>query len=106
MKILTTEEFKNKLDLKETFIVDMYADWCGPCRVLGPIVERASQKLEESGSSVNVYKYNIENDKEFALELGVRSIPTIKAFKNGEQVKNTVGVVQENVIIQMAGELL
>jgi thioredoxin 1 len=106
MKTLTTEEFKNKLDLKETFIVDMYADWCGPCRVLGPIVERASQKLEESGSSVNVYKYNIENDKEFALELGVRSIPTIKAFKNGEQVKNTVGVVQENVIIQMAGELL
>jgi thioredoxin 1 len=106
MKILTTEEFKNKLDLKETFIVDMYADWCGPCRVLGPIVERASQKLEESGSSVNVYKYNIEDDKDFAMELGVRSIPTIKSFKNGEQVKNTVGVVQENVIIQMAGELL
>jgi thioredoxin 1 len=106
MKILTTEEFKNKLDLKETFIVDMYADWCGPCRVLGPIVERASQKLEESGSSVNVYKYNIEDDKDFAMGLGVRSIPTIKAFKNGEQVKNTVGVVQENVIIQMAGELL
>jgi thioredoxin 1 len=106
MKTLTTEEFKNKLDLKETFIVDMYADWCGPCRVLGPIVERASQKLEDSGSSVNVYKYNIEDDKDFALELGVRSIPTIKAFKNGEQVKNTVGVVQENVIIQMAGELL
>jgi thioredoxin-like negative regulator of GroEL len=69
-------------------------------------VESASLKLEQSGSKVNVYKYNIEEDREFALELGVRSIPTIKAFKNGEQVKNTVGVVQENVILQMAGELL
>jgi thioredoxin 1 len=106
MKTLTTEEFKNKIESKETFIVDMYADWCGPCRVLGPIVERASLKLEQSGSAVNVYKYNIESDKEFALELGVRSIPTIKAFKDGNQVKNTVGVVQESVIIQMAGELL
>jgi thioredoxin 1 len=84
----------------------MFADWCGPCRVLGPIVESASVKLEQSGSKVNVYKYNIEEDRDFALELGVRSIPTIKAFKNGEQVKNTVGVVQENVILEMAGELL
>ena len=106
MKTLTTQEFKNKLESKETFIVDMFAEWCGPCRVLGPIVESASVKLEQSGSKVNLYKYNIEEDRDFALELGVRSIPTIKAFKNGEQVKNTVGVVQENVILQMAGELL
>jgi len=106
MKTLTTQEFKNKLESKETFIVDLFAEWCGPCKVLGPIVESASLKLEQTGSKVNIYKYNIEEDREFALELGVRSIPTIKAFKNGEQVKNTVGVVQENVIIQMAGELL
>lgn len=106
MKTLTTQEFKNKLEFKEKFIVDFFAEWCGPCSVLWPIVESASLKFEQSGSKVNVYKYNIEEDREFALELGVRSIPTIKAFKNGEQVKNTVGVVQENVILQMAGELL
>ena len=103
---LTSNQIQEKINSKETFILDFYADWCGPCRVLGPIVESASVKLEQSGSKVNVYKYNIEEDRDFALELGVRSIPTIKAFKNGEQVKNTVGVVQENVILQMAGELL
>jgi thioredoxin 1 len=106
MKILTTEEFKNKLQSNESFVVDMYADWCGPCRVLGPIVERVSDKLEQSGSPVKVFKYNIESDKDFALEMGVRSIPTIKSFKDGKPVKHNVGVLQENEIMNMVSELL
>jgi thioredoxin 1 len=106
MKTLTTEEFKNKIESGEPFLVDMYADWCGPCRVLGPIVEKVSATLESQGSSVNIYKYNIESDRDFALEMGVRSIPTIKAFKGGQQVKNVTGVLQENAILEMANELV
>jgi thioredoxin len=106
MKTLTTEELKNKIESGEPFLVDMYADWCGPCRVLGPIVERVSNTLQSQGSSVNIYKYNIESDKDFALEMGVRSIPTIKAFKGGLQVKNVTGVLQESVILQMANDLI
>jgi thioredoxin 1 len=106
MKVLTSIELKEKIQNGESFIVDMYADWCGPCRVLGPIVERFSNKLQQENSPVNVYKFDIESDKELAMSLGVRSIPTIKSFKNGELVTNRVGVIQENDLMSMANELI
>jgi len=106
MKVLTPEEFKEKLSSNEKFIVDLYADWCGPCRVLGPIVEKAANKLEEQNSEVKIYKFNIESDKELAMSLGVRSIPTIKAYKDGSEIMTQVGVVQESVILDMASQIL
>jgi thioredoxin 1 len=106
MKVLTSLELKEKIQNGESFIVDMYADWCGPCKVLGPIVERFSNKLQQENSLVNVYKFDIESDKELAMSLGVRSIPTIKSFKNGELVTNRVGVIQENDLMSMVNELI
>ena len=106
MKVLTSEELKQKIDSGEKFIVDMYADWCGPCRVLGPIVERVSQKLEEEGHEVKVYKFNIESDKDLAVQLGVRSIPTIKVFDGGKVVDNRVGILQEQQLIDLANSIL
>jgi len=106
MKNLTPDELREKLSSNEKFIVDLYADWCGPCRVLGPIVEKAAIKLEEENSEVKIYKFNIESDKDLAMSLGVRSIPTIKAFKNGSEQITQVGVVQESVILDMAKQIL
>ena len=106
MKVLTSEELKQKIDSGDKFIVDMYADWCGPCRVLGPIVERVSQKLEEEGHEVKVYKFNIESDKDLAVQLGVRSIPTIKVFDGGKVVDNRVGILQEKQLIDLANSIL
>lgn len=106
MKVLTSEELKQKIDSGEKFIVDMYADWCGPCLVLGPIVERVSQKLEEEGHEVKVYKFNIESDKDLAVQLGVRSIPTIKVFDGGKVVDNRVGILQEKQLIDLANSIL
>ncbi len=106
MKVLTPEEFKEKLSSNEKFIVDLYADWCGPCRVLGPIVEKVAIKLEEENSEVKIYKFNIETDRELAMSLGVRSIPTIKAYKDGSEFMARVGVVQESVILEMAKSIL
>jgi len=106
MQVLTSEELKQKIDSGDKFIVDMYADWCGPCRVLGPIVERVSQKLEEEGHEVKVYKFNIESDKDLAVQLGVRSIPTIKVFDGGKVVDNRVGILQEKQLIDLANSIL
>lgn len=106
MKVLTSEELKQKIDSGEKFIVDMYADWCGPCLVLGPIVERVSQKLEKEGHEVKVYKFNIESDKDLAVQLGVRSIPTIKVFDGGKVVDNRVGILQEQQLIDLANSIL
>jgi thioredoxin 1 len=106
MKILTSQELKEKIESGETFMVDLFAEWCGPCRVMGPIIDKVSQKLEQDNSPVGVYKFDIETDKQTAIDLGVRSIPTIKVFKNGKEEKTMVGVVSEQQLIAVAQELL
>lgn len=103
---LTTQELQEKIDNGEKFIVDLYADWCGPCRMIGPIVEKVSNQLKEEGSEVNVYKFDIEQDKEMAVKLGVRSIPALKGFNGGENVINRVGVITETQLMDMVKEVL
>jgi thioredoxin 1 len=105
MKI-TSQELKEKINSGEKFIVDMYADWCGPCRMLGPIVEKVGAKLKEQGHEVNIYKFDIEENKEMAAMLGVRSIPALKGFNGGENVINKVGLISENQLIEMADSIL
>ena len=103
---LTTQELQEKIDNGEKFIVDLYADWCGPCRMIGPIVEKVSNQLKEEGSEVNVYKFDIEQDKQMAATLGVRSIPALKGFNGGENVVNKIGVITESQLMDMVKEVL
>ena len=103
---LTSEELKQKINSGEKFIVDLYADWCGPCRMIGPIVEKVAKQLEEEGSEVSLYKFDIEQDKEMAVNLGVRSIPAIKGFNGGENVTNKIGVITETQLREMVKEIL
>jgi len=103
---LTSEELQSKIESGEKFIVDLYADWCGPCRMMGPIIDKVSNQLKEDGHEVSVYKFNIEEDKEMAMKLGVRSIPAIKGFNGGENVVNKVGVLSESQLMDMVNEVL
>lgn len=103
---LTSEELREKIKSDEKFIVDLYADWCGPCKMLGPIVEKVSEKLKNEGHEVSIYKFNIEEDKGLAMELGVRSIPFIKVYDGGKNVQNRVGMVSEEQIIEMANSMV
>jgi len=103
---LTSEELQQKIDSGEKFIVDMYADWCGPCRMVGPIVEKVANELKESGHEVNVYKFDIEQGRDMAAKLGVRSIPALKGFNGGENVVNKVGMISENQLMEMVKEVL
>ena len=105
MKI-TSQELQEKINSGEKFIVDMYADWCGPCRMMSPIIDKVNKKLKEDGHEVNIYKFNIENDKEMATMLGVRSIPSLKGFNGGENVINKVGLISESQLIEMANMIL
>ena len=104
--VLTSQELQEKIENGEKLIVDMYASWCGPCRVLGPIIERYAAKLEEEGSPVSVYKFDIESDKDFAVSMGVRSIPTVKAFADGKEVVTRTGILQEAQLEEMKSVLL
>lgn len=101
---LTAEELRNKIDNKESFVVDLYADWCGPCRMMSPLVESIVEKTKTKGEDNKLFKFNIEEDKELASSLGVRSIPNVKVFKEGEVVFQKIGVlteVQLNELVDM-----
>lgn len=70
-------------------LVDFWAEWCGPCRMVGPIIDELSKEYE--GKAV-VGKVDVDNNQEFAAKFGVRNIPTVLLFKNGELVDRKVGV--------------
>ncbi|WP_342224674.1 thioredoxin [Rickettsia endosymbiont of Urophora cardui] len=74
-------------------LVDFWAEWCGPCRMLTPIIEEVSKELE---NKVKVLKMNIVDDSETPSKLGIKSIPTLILFKDGEQLDIKVGIKQNN----------
>ena len=84
-KIVNSEEFKTEvLESKEDVLVDFYADWCGPCKMLGPIMDEISENIK-------VIKVNVDDESELAEEYGVMSIPCVVAFKDGKEVNRSVG---------------
>jgi len=76
-------------------LVDFWAEWCGPCRMVGPVVEELSN--EYSGKAV-VGKVNVDNNAAISAKYGIRNIPTLLFFKNGEVVEKHVGVAAKNVL--------
>lgn len=71
-------------------LVDFYADWCGPCRMLAPIVDELSN--DYAGKNVKIVKVNVDNNQETAMHYQVMSIPAVFVFKAGQQIRNGVGV--------------
>ncbi len=76
-------------------LVDFWAEWCGPCRMVGPVVEELA--TEYTGKAV-VGKVNVDTNSEISVKYGIRNIPTILFFKNGEVVEKHVGVAAKNIL--------
>ena len=70
-------------------LVDFWAEWCGPCRIVGPIVEQLAQSLE---GKVKVFKLNVDQNQEIAMKYNVQSIPSLVLFKNGKEIARTIGL--------------
>ena len=93
---LTDSQFsENVLNSKGLVLVDFWAEWCGPCRQLGPILEAID---EEMGNDVKIYKMNVDDSPETASQFGIRSIPTMFLFKDGKQVDTKVGLNTQSTI--------
>jgi len=104
MQQLTSEELKEKIKSGENFILDLFATWCGPCKVMLGNLEKVNESLikeSEGAPKYNVYKFDIENDMEFMAELGVRAVPTIKIFKEGTEVFSKAGVMQPAQVLEL-----
>ena len=78
-------------------LVDFWAVWCGPCRMLGPIIEEVASDFE--GKAV-VGKVDVDNNQQVSIDYGIRNIPTVLIFKNGEVVDKIVGVAPKEVIAE------
>lgn len=85
------------LKSEKMVLVDFYADWCGPCRMMSPIIDEIAEELKES---VKVGKINVDENQELAIKYDVMSIPTIIIFKNGMPVKTFLGVTDKNEILE------
>ena len=96
--VVTKLDFDKKvLKSDKPVLVDLYADWCGQCRMLGPIVDQVN--LESEGK-YDIYKLNVDHDPEIAQQYGVMSIPTLLFFKGGQLALQTVGVIKKERIVE------
>ena len=98
MTEITNENFEAEVLGAEPTLVDFYADWCGPCRMLAPTVEELAADYE---GKLKVVKANVDNLPEISLRYGIMSIPTLMVFKNGEVMGKMVGVSEYEEIAEM-----
>jgi len=107
MQQLTTEQLKEKMQNGENFVLDLYATWCGPCKIMLSNLEKVNESLikESTGESkYKIYKYDVESDMDFSRELGIRSVPTIKIFKEGKEVFSRPGVMTPGEVLGLISE--
>jgi thioredoxin 1 len=100
---ITAKELEKKVNNGEKVIVEFHAAWCGPCRMMKPVFEKVAS---ENTTEVQLYTMDIDSNREYAMSIGVRSIPTIKVFENKEVKETKVGVLQEGMIKGLVNDLL
>lgn len=98
--VITKENFDSEvLKAEGTVLVDFWATWCGPCRMLSPIVDEVASERPD----VKVGKINVDEQPELAQQFGIMSIPTLLIFKNGEKVQESVGLIPKEKVEALIG---
>ena len=95
MEIINKENFDSKIE-KGVVLVDFFANWCMPCKMLSPVLEEASELF---GDKVSIYKVDVDKDNELAARFNVMSIPNLILFKDGKAVNQLVGFASKQDIV-------
>lgn len=88
---LNDQDFDQALAQNTLILVDFWADWCGPCKALGPVIEELA--ADYAGRDVAIAKVNVDECQELAVRYGVMSIPTVLLFRNGQETERSVGLL-------------
>ena len=97
---ITKDNFQSEvLDYSGTVLIDFWADWCGPCRMLSPIVDEVAAE----NPAIKVGKVNVDAEQELAAQFGIMSIPTLLVFKNGQKTGESVGLIPKEQVERLIG---
>ncbi|MCR5772589.1 MAG: thioredoxin [Butyrivibrio sp.] len=98
---LTSDNFEAEvLKSDKPVLVDFYADWCGPCKMMAPVVDQ----IAEENDDIKVGKINVDDEQDLASKYGVMSIPTIGFFKDGDIVEKSIGAKPKSELLKMIGK--
>lgn len=97
MEIIDEKNFNEKIS-KGVVLVDFFATWCGPCRMMGPVLEKVKEEL---GDKVEIYKVDVDESEDLAREYGIMSIPSLYVFVDGQEKEHRVGFADKNEVVEM-----
>ena len=93
-----TEEFKELIQGNQLVVVDFFATWCGPCKMLAPIIEELAETNIEG---VKIVKIDVDQNEELAISYNIQAVPTLIFFKNGEEIQRVTGIIPQQNIQQI-----
>lgn len=97
IKELTTENFKEEVASEQKTLVDFWAPWCGPCKMLSPIVD----EIAETATDFKVGKVNVDEQTDIAREFSIAAIPTLLVFRNGKVINKSVGLLTKDEVLDL-----
>lgn len=95
-RLINSTDFPALVQDDKLLVVDFFATWCGPCKKLSPTLDEVSEEL---GEQVNIVKVDVDESEDLAMDYGIRSVPTVLFFKNGQQVDKFVGALPKSEIV-------